>query len=193
MAELVKTLERKLSIFSESAAGPNDADARRSWQQICQIDAEELRVESFGVELLHAVGFVYSSKAKHFLASQQSLFGVGGWLHGVQNRYHVFSETSVHSLCLWNFGRWLTNGICVARLSASQYQYPSCCGGSQAGIRTTSPSGKRWRDARATQEIGRASCRKGALFHPRSQSHVPDATPACSRYQGMQALFKVRS
>jgi len=27
------------------------------------------------------------------LASQQSIFGVGGWIQGVQNRYHVFSET----------------------------------------------------------------------------------------------------
>jgi hypothetical protein len=97
VAELVKTLERKLSIFSESATSPNDADVRRSWQQICQIEAEELRGESFGVELLHAIGFVYSSKAKHFLASQQSIFGVGGWIQGVQNRYHVFSETSVDS------------------------------------------------------------------------------------------------
>lgn len=93
VAELVKTLERKLSIFSESATSPNDWDVRRSWQQICQIEAEELRGESFGVELLHAIGFVYSSKAKHFLATQSSLFGVGGWLHGVQGRYHVFSET----------------------------------------------------------------------------------------------------
>ena len=95
MAELVKTMERKLSIFSESATGPNDRDVRGSWKQICQIEAEELRGESFGVELLHAIGFVYSSKAKHFLATQSSLFGVGGWLHGVQGRYHVFSETSV--------------------------------------------------------------------------------------------------
>ncbi|KAG8852967.1 hypothetical protein FRB91_005641 [Serendipita sp. 411] len=49
--------------------------------------------ESFGVELLQAVGFVYVSKARHFLASSQSIWGVGGWLQGVQNRYHVISET----------------------------------------------------------------------------------------------------
>jgi hypothetical protein len=95
VAELVKELTRKLSIFAESATSPNDAAVTQSWRTICQIEAEELRNESFGVELLHAVGFVYSSKAKQFVASNQSIWGVGGWLHGVQNKYHVFSETSV--------------------------------------------------------------------------------------------------
>lgn len=91
----MKELTRKLSIFAESATSPNDPDVTQSWRTICQIEAEELRNESFGVELLHAVGFVYTSKAKQFVASNQSIWGVGGWLHGVQNKYHVFSETLV--------------------------------------------------------------------------------------------------
>jgi len=45
------------------------------------------------VELLHAIGFAYTAKAKQFLASNQSFLGVGGWLHNVQGKYHVFSET----------------------------------------------------------------------------------------------------
>lgn len=57
------------------------------------LSIRELRKESYGVELLHAVGFVYVSKAKHFLATSQTFFGVGGWLHNVQGKYHVFSET----------------------------------------------------------------------------------------------------
>jgi hypothetical protein len=47
------------------------------------------------MELLHAIGFVYSAKAKQFLAANQSFLGVGGWLHNVQGKYHVFSETCV--------------------------------------------------------------------------------------------------
>ena len=47
------------------------------------------------MELLHAIGFVYTAKAKQFLASNQSFLGVGGWLHNVQGKYHVFSETCV--------------------------------------------------------------------------------------------------
>ena len=44
-------------------------------------------------ELLQTIGFVYASKAKHFLATHQTFFGVGGWIHNVQSKYHVFSET----------------------------------------------------------------------------------------------------
>jgi len=52
-----------------------------------------LKKESYGVDLLHAIGFVYVSKAKQYLASNQTLFGLGGWLHNVHGKYHVFSET----------------------------------------------------------------------------------------------------
>ncbi|KAG5641111.1 hypothetical protein DXG03_005974 [Asterophora parasitica] len=91
--KLVDNLERKLGIFTESATGPNDLDVSKSWRTICELEAEELKRESYGLELLHAVGFVYTAKAKHFLATNQTLFGVGGWLHNVQGKYHVFSET----------------------------------------------------------------------------------------------------
>ncbi|KIJ08176.1 hypothetical protein PAXINDRAFT_18665 [Paxillus involutus ATCC 200175] len=91
--KLVENLDRKLRIFTESVTGPDDPDVTRSWRTICQLEAEELKKESYGVKLLQAVGFVYMSKAKHFLATSQSLFGVGGWLHNVQGKYHVFSGT----------------------------------------------------------------------------------------------------
>jgi hypothetical protein len=45
------------------------------------------------VELLQTVGFVYVSKAKHHFATNQTFLGVGGWLHNMQGKYHVFSET----------------------------------------------------------------------------------------------------
>lgn len=91
--KLVENLERKLSIFTESATGPYDSDVSNSWRTICQLEAEDLKKESYGVELLQAIGFVYVSKAKHYLATNQTLFGVGGWFHNVQGKYHVFSET----------------------------------------------------------------------------------------------------
>lgn len=91
--KLVETLERKLSIFTESATGPDDPDVTKSWKTICQLEAEELKRESYGIELLQTIGFVYVSKAKHHLATNQTFLGVGGWLHNVQGKYHVFSET----------------------------------------------------------------------------------------------------
>jgi len=96
--KLVENLERKLGIFTESATGVSDEDVTRSWRTICQLEAEELSHESYGPELLQAIGFVYTSKAKHFLATNQTFLGVGGWLHNVQGKYHVFSETSVFFL-----------------------------------------------------------------------------------------------
>ena len=93
VATLVETLTRKLSIFTESATGPNDVDVSTSWKTICQLEAEDLKRESYGAELLQTIGFVYVAKAKHHLATSQTLFGVGGWLHNVQGKYHVFSET----------------------------------------------------------------------------------------------------
>ncbi|KAG2072512.1 DnaJ-domain-containing protein [Suillus decipiens] len=91
--KLVENLERKLSIFTESATGLYDPEVTNSWRTICQLEAEDLKKESYGVELLQAIGFVYVSKAKHYLATNQTLFGVGGWFHNVQGKYHVFSET----------------------------------------------------------------------------------------------------
>ncbi|KAF5375455.1 hypothetical protein D9757_009968 [Collybiopsis confluens] len=91
--KLVDNLERKLGIFTESATGIDDVDVARSWRTICGLEAEELSHESYGPELLQAIGFAYTSKAKHFLATNQTFLGVGGWLHNVQGKYHVFSET----------------------------------------------------------------------------------------------------
>ncbi|KAJ7119499.1 DnaJ-domain-containing protein [Mycena epipterygia] len=91
--KLVENLDRKLSIFTESATGPDDPDVASSWRTICALEADQLKQESYGVELLQAIGFVYVSKAKHHLATHQTFLGVGGWLHNVQGKYHVFSET----------------------------------------------------------------------------------------------------
>lgn len=91
--KLVENLGRKLSIFTESATSPYDPDVTNSWRTICQLEAEDLKKESYGVELLQAIGFVYVSKAKHYLATNQTFLGVGGWFHNVQGKYHVFSET----------------------------------------------------------------------------------------------------
>ncbi|KDR71833.1 hypothetical protein GALMADRAFT_253605 [Galerina marginata CBS 339.88] len=93
VGKLVENMERKLSIFTESATGPEDPDVSNSWRTICQLEAEELKRESYGIELLHTIGFTYVSKAKHHLATNQTFLGVGGWLHNVQGKYHVFSET----------------------------------------------------------------------------------------------------
>ena len=122
-------LERKLSIFTESANGPDDPQVMASWRAICYLEAQyatyhhqfyllKCLICIQGIKdrelwggpvactpvpcwcptlhsppLLKAIGFVYVAKAKHHLATHQTFLGVGGWLHNVQGKYHVFSET----------------------------------------------------------------------------------------------------
>lgn len=66
---------------------------RHQVRAIWSIEAEELKDESYGVELLHAVGATYISKAKHHLAASGTPLGIGGWFHGARNNWHVLGET----------------------------------------------------------------------------------------------------
>ncbi|KAL1742967.1 X-domain of DnaJ-containing-domain-containing protein [Schizophyllum fasciatum] len=93
VAALAATLAQKLGKFAEVAAGPDDADVARGWREMCRIEASTLATESYGPELLHAIGFVYAAKARQHLAARATPFGLGGWVHGLQGRYHVISET----------------------------------------------------------------------------------------------------
>lgn len=51
-------------------------------------EAVVLRQESFGTELLHAVGYTYYSRAKQFLGKDE-LLGLTGFWHGVKERSHA--------------------------------------------------------------------------------------------------------
>lgn len=100
--KLVENLRDKLDIFTENATSPTDPNVTESWQRICSLEAEELKGETCGVDLLNAIGFVYTFKAKQFLASNQSYLGVGRWLYNVQGRYHILSNlciVGIASLC----------------------------------------------------------------------------------------------
>ena len=57
------------------------------------IEAQELKDESYGVELLNVVGETYKAKSKHHLAASGTPFGIGGWWHGARNTAHVLGET----------------------------------------------------------------------------------------------------
>lgn len=95
--KLADNLVRKVSVYTESVRNANDADLERqvaqSFREITRIEAEELKQESYGVELLHAVGFVYAAKSKHYLASTGILWGIGGVFHSAASSYHLVRET----------------------------------------------------------------------------------------------------
>ncbi|GAA5896008.1 hypothetical protein JCM5296_003167 [Sporobolomyces johnsonii] len=91
---LAGKLRDKLALYSEQAQGEEDKQIAEGVQTMWSIEAEELKKESYGVELLHTVGFVYSSKSKHFLAATGPIpFGVGGWFHSAKSTAHIFNQT----------------------------------------------------------------------------------------------------
>ncbi|KAK3807876.1 MAG: DnaJ-domain-containing protein [Benniella sp.] len=87
--KLVKNLIHKLSIYAD---GPCDATATKAFEDQIRLEAEDLKAESYGVELLHAIGFTYTLKAKQFLGKNEML-GLGSWFHGVREKGHILSET----------------------------------------------------------------------------------------------------
>ncbi|OAD70027.1 hypothetical protein PHYBLDRAFT_4152, partial [Phycomyces blakesleeanus NRRL 1555(-)] len=76
--ERVRTLSEKLihklSLYTESEG---DETAAVAFQEQIKVEAEKLKSESYGLELLHSIGGVYSSKAKQYLGMR------GGELPGI--------------------------------------------------------------------------------------------------------------
>lgn len=97
VAKLVEKLVRKLSIYTESIRNANDPalerEVEKSFREITRLEAEELKHESYGVELLNCVGFVYSAKSKHYLASTGLFGSFGGVFHSAASSIHVVRET----------------------------------------------------------------------------------------------------
>lgn len=72
--ELSEQLVERLSLYTES---PSGAEAWKNFQIKQEAEANTLKMESFGLELLHTIGQIYYTKASLFLKSQKA-FGFGG-------------------------------------------------------------------------------------------------------------------
>ncbi|KAI0421828.1 DnaJ domain-containing protein [Xylaria grammica] len=91
--ERVDTLARKLidrvSVWTETDKG---ADVTKAFQEKTTLEVENLKMESFGLDILHAIGTVYLSKATALLKSQKFL-GIGGFFSRVKDKGTFFKET----------------------------------------------------------------------------------------------------
>ena len=91
--ERVATLSQKLinyiSLWTETDKGP---DVTKAIKEKTQFEIENLKMESFGIEILHAMGFVYVQKASSFLKSQK-LFGIGGVWSRLKEKGSIAKET----------------------------------------------------------------------------------------------------
>lgn len=91
--ERVDTLARKLidriSVWTETDKGP---DVTKSFQEKTRLEVENMKMESFGLDILHAIGQTYLTKATTLLRSQKYL-GLGGFLSRVKDKGTIVKET----------------------------------------------------------------------------------------------------
>ena len=86
---LAGNLKRKLNVWVQS---DGSEDALRAFTEIQQIEAEDLKKESYGLELLHAIGYTYSAKASQALGAD-SFLGLPRFFEQVREKSHIISET----------------------------------------------------------------------------------------------------
>lgn len=88
--ELAKKLTEKLSLYTETDMADDVAD---SFRQKMIYEVELLKMESFGLEILHTLGLIYKTKAKILLKSQSFLGGIGGLWWSMKDKGGVIRDT----------------------------------------------------------------------------------------------------
>lgn len=86
---LVRKLLDRLSLWTETDQGPAVTHA---FQEKIRLETENLKMESFGIEILHAVGYTYVTKATSFLKSQKFL-GISGFFSRLKDKGNLAKET----------------------------------------------------------------------------------------------------
>lgn len=82
VATLAKKLTDRLSVWTETDRG---SDVTKAFQSKTQLEVENLKMESFGLEILHAIGYTYVTKATALLKSQKFL-GIGGFFSRLKDK-----------------------------------------------------------------------------------------------------------
>ena len=86
---LAKKLVDRISIWTETDKGP---DVTRAFQEKTRLEVENLKMESFGLDILHAIGQTYMQKATALLKSQKFL-GIGGFFSRLKDKGTLAKET----------------------------------------------------------------------------------------------------
>lgn len=87
--ELSSKLINRLSLFTETDMKD---DIVESFKHKLKYEAESLKMESFGLEILHTIGTIYKAKSKIFLKNQTFL-GFGGLWWSVKEKGGVIRDT----------------------------------------------------------------------------------------------------
>ncbi|KAH6692682.1 DnaJ domain-containing protein [Plectosphaerella plurivora] len=91
--ERVDTLTRKLidrvSVWTET---DRHEAVTHAFQEKIRLETENMKMESFGLDILHAIGTTYVSKASALLRSQKFL-GIGGFFSRIKDKGTLVKET----------------------------------------------------------------------------------------------------
>ncbi|EAW10997.1 DnaJ domain protein [Aspergillus clavatus NRRL 1] len=86
---LATKLVDKLSVWTETDKGK---DVTRAFEEKIRLEVENLKMESFGLEILHAIGATYTQKGTSFLKSQKFL-GISGFFSRLKDKGTLAKET----------------------------------------------------------------------------------------------------
>ena len=91
--ERVETLAKKLldriSVWTETDKHP---DVTKAFQEKIRLEVENLKMESFGLEILHSIGTTYMQKSTSFLKSQKFL-GISGFFSRLKDKGTLAKDT----------------------------------------------------------------------------------------------------
>ncbi|CAZ80615.1 unnamed protein product [Tuber melanosporum] len=91
--ERVDTLARKLvdriCVWTETDKG---GEVTHSFNEKTKYEVENLKMESFGIEILHAIGNTYLSKGASFVKSQKFL-GISGFFSRLKDKGNIVKDT----------------------------------------------------------------------------------------------------
>ncbi|PWN35095.1 DnaJ-domain-containing protein [Meira miltonrushii] len=93
--DLTQKLKDRIRPFVE-ARNPGDKDDSETqiWSKKMHHEAEDLKLESFGIELLHTIGNIYLTKSATWVKSQrQNFLGVPGFFSRLKEKGSMVKET----------------------------------------------------------------------------------------------------
>jgi len=88
---LAKKLTDRMSVWTETDKGKDVTDAFR---EKMRLEVENLKMESFGLEIMHAIGQTYVAKASTFIKSQKPIIGgVSGFFSRLKDKGNMVKDT----------------------------------------------------------------------------------------------------
>jgi len=89
IANLSKKLIDRISVWTETDKA---SDVTAAFKDKIRLEIENLKMESFGIEILHAIGTTYTMKASSFLKSQKFL-GISGFFSRIKDKGTLVKDT----------------------------------------------------------------------------------------------------